>query len=65
MDKIITAREKIVSDSRGEWNTQGIIDPCPVCEKGELHYQVHGNGHIWANCRLDGEHNNGCVSWME
>lgn len=32
--------------------------PCSACS-GSLHYEVHGNGHIWAKC-------DGCgIGWIE
>lgn len=35
--------------------------PCPVCQKGHLHYSVAAyNGHMHARCDTEG-----CVSWME
>lgn len=35
--------------------------PCPICQRGQLHYSVASvNGHLWGRCTTDG-----CVAWMQ
>jgi len=32
---------------------------CPKCG-GDLHYQIHKNGHVWGKCKTDN-----FLSWMQ
>ena len=53
------ARAAIVAHSDGQRGIRGKL-PCPVCKSGDLHYEVHYNGHIWGQCNTEG-----CVAWLE
>lgn len=46
---------------RGAHDVNGVIQPCPVCGEGTLHYRRAAyNGHIAAQCTTAG-----CTSFME
>ncbi len=62
LKRIMAAREAIMKQVE-RLPSAGKISPCPVCERGELHYTVTSNGHVHARCITQAEE--GCVSWAE
>lgn len=59
MEQIICARAAIVKHSNNRRRVAASI-PCPICKIGNLGYEVHHNGHIWARCNTEK-----CVNWIE
>lgn len=56
--KDMLARYKMVKDHyKATKERVGIVE-CSKC-KGDLHYEVHENGHIWAKC------DDCSIGWME
>lgn len=40
----------------------GVISPCPVCDRGDMHYKVMPNGHVHAQCDAKVPR---CIGWIE
>jgi DNA-binding Xre family transcriptional regulator len=53
-ENFTAAYKAVMKDGRRE----GIIE-CPVCH-GNLGFQVHSNGHVWAKCETQG-----CLCWLQ
>jgi hypothetical protein len=55
------ATKAILEATNGKRGVGGVINPCPCCKTGQLHFSVAGcNGHIHAKCTTPD-----CVNFMQ